>query len=75
MRFTTQIICEMHRLWLGELYPMAGQFRTVNMSKGGFAFCAASYIGQEMQRLEREELAYTPVLGASWVWQERFIIG
>lgn len=64
MRFTAEIIREMHRLWLGGLYPSAGQYRTVNMSKGGLAFCVADYIEREMERFEREQLTdHTPCRG------------
>lgn len=32
--FTVEDICMMHRLWLKSIYPWAGQFRGVNISKG-----------------------------------------
>ncbi len=56
LSFTEQIICEMHILWLGELYPIAGQYRSVNVSKGGFLFCPATQIEQEMKRFELKQL-------------------
>lgn len=34
--FTAELICRMHHDWLGEIYPWAGQYRTVEMSKDGF---------------------------------------
>ena len=33
-----------HRLWLGNVYPWARQERSANMSKGGFAFAAATQV-------------------------------
>ena len=33
-----------HRRWLGNVYEWAGQERSVNMGKGGFAFAAAGQI-------------------------------
>jgi len=35
-RFTAGMLCEMHRAWLGNIYEWAGNYRTVEMSKGGF---------------------------------------
>ena len=35
-QFTAALICQMHHDWLGEIYPWAGQYRTVEMSKDGF---------------------------------------
>lgn len=43
-RFTAVDICDLHRLWLGPLYSWAGDFRTVNMGKGGFQFAHAPLI-------------------------------
>lgn len=61
MQFTAALICEMHRLWLGEFYPSAGQYRRVNLSKDGFLFCPAENIPSEMRRFENEHLStYTP---------------
>ena len=31
---------DMHRLWLGEIYVWAGEYRQVNMGKGDFMFAA-----------------------------------
>ena len=32
-RFTTQNLREMHKTWLGRIYPWAGNFRNVDLSK------------------------------------------
>ncbi len=36
--FTAQDIREIHKIWLGRVYPWAGQYRQVNISKRGFEF-------------------------------------
>jgi len=64
VQFSIETIRKMHRNWLGGFYPTAGEYRTVNVSKGGFMFCPASNIESEMQRFEREQLAeLTPCSG------------
>ncbi|MDH4227728.1 MAG: Fic family protein, partial [Deltaproteobacteria bacterium] len=43
-RFTLKDICKIHKIWLGKIYKWAGQYRNVNVSKGGFQFAAAKYV-------------------------------
>lgn len=63
--FSVEMIMEMHRSWLGSLYPMAGTLRTVNVSKAGFPFCLAPYLGSELARFDATELkACTPCDGS-----------
>jgi cell filamentation protein len=52
-RFTAELLCEMHRDWLGGLYVWAGRYRTVEMSKGGFRWPPAHLIETNMLRFER----------------------
>ncbi len=60
-QFTVQDICNIHELWLGDLYPSAGKYRTVTMLKEGFPFAAPLRIEASMQEFERKYLAiYTP---------------
>ena len=60
-RFTAQDICELHALWLDEVYPWAGQYRSVDIGKGGFQFAHARFIPRLMAELERGALrAHTP---------------
>lgn len=60
-RFTTDDIRRMHRLWLGEIYPWAGEYRSVNVSKAGFLFAAAGLVPSLMNALERGGLRrFTP---------------
>ena len=41
---TSQDVCAMHRLWLGGIYPWAGSYRKVNISKGGFTFARNNFV-------------------------------
>jgi cell filamentation protein len=60
-RFTAADICRMHRLWLGRIYPWAGEYRQLNMGKGGFMFAAASQVARLMREFERGPLReFTP---------------
>jgi cell filamentation protein len=60
-RFTAADVCDLHRLWLGPIYAWAGQYRNVNIGKGGFQFAHAPLIPGLMAKLERGVLArYTP---------------
>jgi cell filamentation protein len=60
-RFTAADISQWHRQWLGEVYPWAGEYRQVNISKGGFVFAMAAQVPRLMLEFERDVLArYTP---------------
>lgn len=51
----------MHKRWLGGIYDWAGEYRLVNISKGGFPFAAATLVPSLMALLERDVLArHTP---------------
>lgn len=63
-RFTANDVALLHRRWLGHLYPWAGEYRQVNISKGGFMFAAAAQVPRLMAGFEAEELARcTPCAG------------
>jgi cell filamentation protein len=63
---TIKLILEMHKKWLGNIYPFAGKFRTVVMSKGGFLFAAPPQIERLLADFEKNELAsLTPCHGLS----------
>ena len=48
-------------MWLGSIYPWAGNYRTVNIGKGGFQFAHAPLIPRLMTVLGREALRrHTP---------------
>jgi cell filamentation protein len=55
-RFAARDIRTMHHHWLGELYEWAGEYRTVNISKGAFAFAAAVRVPALMKEFERGPL-------------------
>lgn len=63
-RFTTADVCLLHRQWLGEIYDWAGEYRQVNMTRGGFMFAAAGQLPRLMQAYGRDELSvHTPCAG------------
>lgn len=43
-QLTFDLIKIWHQRWFGNLYPWAGEFRSVNMSKGDFHFAAANQL-------------------------------
>lgn len=59
--FRAEDICEIHRQWLGEIYPWAGIPRQVNIAKGGFQFALAHAIPSLLSGFERSQIRkYTP---------------
>ncbi len=63
---TVADIREWHRRWLGNVYPWAGMYRTVNLSKGDFMFAASGQVPRLMENLDQEILAvHTPCAGMS----------
>ncbi|HET9446733.1 MAG TPA: Fic family protein [Steroidobacteraceae bacterium] len=60
-RFTAADIRHLHRMWLGSIYPWAGNYRTVNIEKPGFQFAHAPLIPRLMARFGKEALRrHTP---------------
>jgi cell filamentation protein len=60
-RFTAADIRRLHRMWLGSIYPWAGNYRTVNIAKCGFGFAHAPLIPRLMAKLSKEVLRrHTP---------------
>lgn len=58
---TVDLIIELHRYWLGRLYPSAGKIRSVSMSKGGWPFAAPDQLERLLNDFEKNELKkYTP---------------
>lgn len=67
-RFTPADIRRLHRMWLGSIYPWAGNYRTVNIGKGGFQFAHAPLIPRLMGALGRGVLRrHTPCGSAAGV--------
>ena len=60
-RFKALDICKMHKLWLGDIYEWAGEYRHVKMGKDDFSFAFPEQIPKLMQELEKGPLhKYTP---------------
>lgn len=55
-RFTADDIRRMHHDWLASIYPWAGSYRQVTMSKGGFVFAAPAHIATLMTEFEQTVL-------------------
>lgn len=65
-RLTVADIREWHRRWLGNVYPWAGRYRTLDMGKGGFQFAASGQVPKLMEELDKEFLSVlTPCVGMS----------
>ena len=64
--FSAEDICHIHKVWLGPIYPWAGQYRQVNISKGGFEFARAMAIPANMEEFTKGPLRdFTPCRGKS----------
>ncbi len=60
-RFKASDVCALHRQWLGKVYSWAGEYRQVNIGKGGFTFAMSAQIPRLMEEFEKAALAiYTP---------------
>ena len=65
-RFTAKDLRMMHKIWLGDIYEWAGEYRQVNVSKGDFPFAAARHIPQLMADFEKGPLRkHTPCTSKS----------
>ena len=63
-RFSTSDIRELHRHWLGRIYAWAGEYRTLDIGKGGFQFAHAARIPLLMAEFESQVLQrLTPCVG------------
>ncbi|OGW02162.1 MAG: cell filamentation protein Fic [Nitrospinae bacterium RIFCSPLOWO2_02_39_17] len=59
--FRAEDIKTMHKIWLGEIYEWAGEYRQVNVSKGDFPFAAAMQIPLLMAEFGKSSLRkHTP---------------
>jgi cell filamentation protein len=62
-QFSATDVCRMHKIWLGDVYEWAGQYRQVNISKGDFTFAMAMQVPKLMEQLEQGPLRkFTPCL-------------
>jgi cell filamentation protein len=55
-RFAVVDLLALHKDWLGEIYDWAGEYRQVNISKGGFPFAAAAQMPRLMVEFEHDVL-------------------
>jgi cell filamentation protein len=60
-RFTAADVCQIHKIWLKNIYPWAGNYRKVNVAKDDFMFAAANQIPRLMEELQTGPLReFTP---------------
>ena len=57
---TVKGLQQIHAYLFGGLYDFAGQIRTKTISKGGFTFCLAQYLPQQLQQVERMPAGVLP---------------
>lgn len=50
---TVKGLQQIHAYIFGGLYDFAGQIRSKNISKGGFTFCLARYLPQQLETIEK----------------------
>ena len=53
-RFDEAYFKSLHQRTWASLYDWAGEYRSVDMSKGGSLFCRAEFLEKESQRLFRQ---------------------
>ncbi len=46
-------LCTIHRQLFGEIYPFAGEVRTVNIAKGNFRFAPLMYLSAALENIEK----------------------
>jgi len=56
-RFTTLDLLWLHKFWLEDVFTWAGNYRSVNIGKGGFMFAAATHVPALMAQFEDRQLA------------------
>ncbi|MCH7905434.1 MAG: Fic family protein [Armatimonadetes bacterium] len=61
--FSFEIIKDMHRQWLGHIYPFAGELRTVNVTKDGFMFAPVAYLENSIREIDSLVRENTPCEG------------
>lgn len=65
-QLTVDDIHQIHRWFLGDIYPWAGTIRNVNISKGGFTFATAYALPQALNDFGNDVLAaHTPCHGGN----------
>jgi len=65
-KITCRLIRKMHRDWLGKIYAWAGEYRSVELEKGGFSWPPSYIVPETMANFERDVLSkHTPCRGKS----------
>lgn len=64
-RFSSQDVCQIHRMFLGDIFEWAGEYRTVDISSPNIRWCHAKFIEKEMARFE-ELLKITTPFSPDW---------
>ena len=60
---TVKGLQQIHSYLFGGLYDFAGQIRTLNIAKGGFAFAPAMYLKETLQTIERmKEFTFSEIV-------------
>jgi len=60
-QFSSEDLRAIHQEWLGDIYPMAGYYRSVHMTKDDFPFAAPGRIERLIEEFEKKYLVkYTP---------------
>ncbi len=58
-----EALSAIHRYLFGDIYPFAGEIRTVNISKGGFRFAPVSYLEVSLKNIEQmPQSAYDEII-------------
>ncbi|CAN5436284.1 Fic family protein [soil metagenome] len=60
---SVDLIRDLHRSWLGGLYPFAGEIRGVDVSKDGFMFAPVANLDGSLRELDRVLAEETPCSG------------
>lgn len=58
--FTRADLCWVHRYLLQDIYPWAGQIRTVEVGAMGLPMCRAQFVDQELERVMRDIARRSP---------------
>ncbi len=59
-RFNLKDICDLRKLFLGDIFDWAGEYRRVDISSEGIHWCHALHISAEMQNYEKRLIRLTP---------------
>jgi len=68
-RFTSEDVRNLHKMFLGEIFDWAGDYRIVDISTGDIRWCHARFIEKEMARFD-ELLAKLTPFSPDWSREE-----